>query len=140
MHIHCISIYLYLFSPSHDTDDMARMQAAALSGGNPAAAAAAMAAASAAGMGGLPGSAAGQDAAMLQYYRLMKSVVPSEQIDALFPPQIRERFEMALKAQVSHTSASVVVMCEVAFSILSNVNQSTFSALHRVMNNQSETV
>ena len=46
MYIHCISIYL--FCPSHDTDDMARMQAAALSGGNPAAAAAAMAAASAA--------------------------------------------------------------------------------------------
>jgi len=72
-------------------EDMARMAALSY---NPAAAMAA-----AAGMGGgMPGS---QDAAMmqLQYYRLMKSVVPSEQIDRLFPPEIRERFEMALKAQ-----------------------------------------
>lgn len=72
---------------------------------NPAAAMAA-----AAGMGGgMPGS---QDAAMmqLQYYRLMKSVVPSEQIDRLFPPEIRERFEMALKAQVSVTVTVTVTV------------------------------
>lgn len=60
------------------------------------------AAAMAASMAGMHGAGGAQESAMLQlqYYRMMRSVVPSEQIDRIFPPEIRERFEMALKAQV----------------------------------------
>ena len=51
---------------------------------------------------GLP---AGMDAAalqlqQLQYYRMLRTVVPQEQLERVYPAEIRERFDMALKAQV----------------------------------------
>lgn len=35
----------------------------------------------------------------LQYYRMLRTVAP-DQLERMFPPEIRERFDMALKAQV----------------------------------------
>ena len=73
-------------------DDMARLAAYQASASAPNAAAAM----------GLP---AGMDAAalqlqQLQYYRMLRTVVPQEQLERVYPAEIRERFDMALKAQV----------------------------------------